>query len=164
MGVVRPTQDVTASVSRAASMAVVALGVLVLLGWRLDIPLLKSVCAGLPSMKPNTAITFILAGLSLWLLHPQARNPSAQRIGSACAALTTLISAAILSQYAFSWNLGIDQLISKEAAGAVGTPVLGRMSPITALTFVLVGVALGVLDAPGGRSRHVASGCALAEC
>jgi len=56
------------SFSQAASVIVMAIGGFVLIGWTLDIPLLKSILPGWSTLKPNAAFAFILSGLSLWLL------------------------------------------------------------------------------------------------
>src|SRR6478672_8889391 len=52
-------------ISQMASLLVIAIGCLVLLGWQFDIPLLKSGFPGMTStMKANTALCFLLAGVS----------------------------------------------------------------------------------------------------
>jgi PAS domain S-box-containing protein len=56
-----------------------------------------------------------------------------------------MIGLLTLSQYLFNWNLGIDQLVFREIAGAVGTSHPGRMAPNTALNFLLLGLALLLL-------------------
>ena len=43
-------------------------GGLVLMGWLLDIPALKSVWTGPEPMKANAALAFVFAGGSLWML------------------------------------------------------------------------------------------------
>src|SRR5258706_7299091 len=44
----------------------IAVGAAVLLGWFLDIGLLRSVLPDWPSMKPNTALGFVAVGSALW--------------------------------------------------------------------------------------------------
>ncbi|MEK6601656.1 MAG: ATP-binding protein, partial [Candidatus Binatota bacterium] len=46
------------------------------------------------------------------------------------------------------WDLRIDQLLFKESLGAVGTFAPGRMAPSTALNFLMLGLALLLLDTP----------------
>jgi PAS domain S-box-containing protein len=132
--------------SRAASAAVVLVGGLVLMGWALDLTALKSVLPGLATMKPNTALAFILAGVALWLLLTNETQPRLRRVAQVCAVVVALIGLLTLSQDFFGWNLGLDQLLFKESVGSAGTPHPGRMSPITAFNFLLIGCALLFLD------------------
>src|SRR5262245_49643220 len=101
----------------AASLAVAGVGVAVLIGWFLNIPVLKSFLPGLATMKANTALCFVLAGSSLWLLRREeasAASPKKQRLGKILASLVLAIGLLTLSQYVFHWNLGIDQFLVKD--------------------------------------------------
>jgi signal transduction histidine kinase len=120
----------------------VAAGAAVLAGWLFEIPSLKSVLPGVVTMKANTAVGFILAGLSLALLGCAARSAWVRQLSRVCAGATALLGLLTLCQYLFGLDFGIDQLLFREAAGAVGTLSLGRMSPATAVNFLLLGCAL----------------------
>ncbi len=144
------------SFSHAASVTVILIGGLALIGWALDIPLLKSILPGLVTMKANTALAFILAGLSLWLLRDEAAGPRARRITHLLAGIVVLIGLLTLTEYVFSWNMGIDQLFFRESREAVGTSSPGRMAPNTALNFLLVGIALLILDVETRRNHRPA--------
>ncbi len=151
---------VLGSCASAASAAAMAVGLLVLIGWMLDVAALTSISPAWVTMKPNTALAFVLAGVALWIVHatparstvetPQS-NPSKVRIAHASAAIVALIGLLTLSQYLFGWSLGIDQLLFEEPSGAVGTFVPGRMAPTTALGFLMIGLALLLFDTP----RHL---------
>jgi signal transduction histidine kinase len=101
-------------------------------------------------MKPNTAIGFILLGGALWLRswarRSEAARPGAERLAQACAVAVALLGLLSLSEWIFGWDLGIDQLLFHETAGAFGTPRPALMAPITALEFLLLGLALLLLD------------------
>jgi PAS domain S-box-containing protein len=126
-------------------MIVIVVGFLVLVGWLLDISVLKSILPGLATMKANTALAFMLGGLSLWLAHPRTENQRIELIAKGCAAFTVLLGLLTLVEYVSGWDLGIDQLLFKDTL----TPenlYPGRMSPVTALNFCLLGFSLCLLD------------------
>lgn len=140
----------------AASGLVSLLGGLVLIGWALDISALKSVFPGSVTMKANTALAFLLAGLALWIFHRGQVEASKRRLAQGCAVIVTSIGLLTLSEYIFGWDLGIDQLLFKEEQGAVGTSSPGRMAPTTALNFLLLGLAILLLDVRTGSGRRPA--------
>ena len=129
-----------------AAMLTTALGVLVLVGWALQIDILMRVLPGLVAMKPNTAFGFVLAGAALYLLRPQACSVPRKRAGQIVASFLVLLGTATLSQYLTGFDLGIDRMLFAERPGAPLTLHLGRMAPNTAVTFILVGLALLFLD------------------
>jgi len=145
------------AVPKAASAIVIFVCCLVLLGWMLNLLALKSFLPGLVTMKANTALSFLLSGVSLWLLHEQGERPTdnfpllRHRFAQVCGFTVTMIGLLTLSQYLFHWNLGIAQLIFREMEGAVGTSHLGRMAPATALNFILIGFALLLLGRKTSR-------------
>lgn len=141
------------SFSKAASVAVFMIGCLVILGWKWDIALLKSILPGLVTMKANTAIGFIFSGSALWLFHQQPRK----RLNFLVQVLATLvicIGLLTLIQYTFHINFAIDQLFFIENANAAGTFAPGRMGPNTASNFLLLGLALLLLTKKAYSAAH----------
>ena len=128
-----------ATISGAAGWTAVVVGAVVLLGWLLDIDWLKSFVPGLLTMKPNTALCFVTLGSAL-LLSGGGRR--ARRAADALAVFVVAIAGATLAQYVLGVDLGLDQVLFREPAGAVGTVTPARMSPITAVCFLLLAVSL----------------------
>ena len=129
--------------TRLGPEALVALvGAVVLLGWLVHLRPLESFSASGAPMKPNSAFEFVLCGLALWLLEarPSGRKRLLARAG---AALVTLLALLTLAEYAFGWNLRIDQLLAHDPLGGTAP---GRPSANTALCFALAGLSLLCLD------------------
>ncbi len=136
--------------SQVASIIVILVGCFVLVGWVFNIAIFKSIHTSLVTMKANTAFAFLLSGVSLWMMCKQKLGHRERRIAQTCTAIVALIGLFTLTEYMFGWNLGIDQLLFKESATAVGTSHPGRMAPTTALNFLMLGSALLLLDTPHG--------------
>lgn len=151
----RPSTPIAAlqSFSKKASIAVIAIGCTVILGWIFDVQLLKSILPGLVTMKANTAVCFILGGFSLFIqqrLRPELTARNYQKIAN-CLIFTTsfliiLISLLTLVQYSFNLDLGIDQLLFKESFTLTSASAPGRMAPNTAAAFLLLACALLLLS------------------
>lgn len=125
--------------SEGAAIVVFALGCMGMAGWLFDMPSLKSVVPNLATMRPNTAVGLCLSGASLWLWwrRPEANlQPLARALGLAVAALGGLT----LGEYILGREFGIDELLFPSVARRL--PHSGRMSPLSALDLLLVGLAL----------------------
>src|SRR5690349_3418194 len=132
-------------ISRAASIGVIAVSCLVLIGWTLDIEVLKSMFPGMVAMNPGgTAVAFLLGGAALWLLQPEQGHAKRRLLGLACAAGVTLVAAARLAGYCLQWDFGPDRWLFSARLEEYSIP--NRMAPNTAINFVLLGFALLYLD------------------
>ena len=141
------------SPSRLAGVAVALVGGAVLAGWLFAIEPLTSVLPHLSTMKPTTALAFLLAGAALALLAPRTPDRRARRLARGCAVIVVLVGGLTLGEYAAGRDLGIDQLLFADLPSGVDTAFPGRMGINTAVSFLLLGLALLGLDVatPGGR-------------
>lgn len=131
----------------AVAFTTLLLSLLVLLGWQYDITLLKSISSDWPSMKANTAISFLLLSTSLWISSANSEElaPRFHQILSTvrktALAIVLLIASLTLFEYLSGFNFGIDQMLFDEATGTVGTSHPGRMAPDSSLAFIMLSVA-----------------------
>jgi PAS domain S-box-containing protein len=146
------------SCASVVGFGVFALGVAVLLGWALGMDALKSVLRGLATVKANTALAFVFSGASLSLLADNSDHGWKRTIGRIAAGATLLIGLLSLSEYLFGWNLHIDQLLFRDPSGDLFP---GRMVTASALRFLLIGLALLVLDVETRNQRRPAEWLAV---
>jgi PAS domain S-box-containing protein len=123
-----------AQISRLLGFAVFWLGVIVLLGWLFNIPLLTRIYPTLASMKFNTALLFTLAGLAVFTL------PADKPYKKILTWTMVLVAGLTLAEYLFGWNLGIDEFFAADTLRQSAAP--GRMSVISAINFMLIAVSL----------------------
>ena len=148
---------VHALVRPATALVVLAAGA-VLLGWHLDVAVLQSLIPGALAMKGNTALGLLAAGMALWL-HT-LRGVAARPAAGGLAALSIALGAATLLQYLAGLDLGIDQLLFRDTSSGLYP---GRMSPFTAWSLMLLGVAIALLRFPAaGWAVKLCAGQAVA--
>ena len=132
------------TIARLGALLLVLLGSLGLLGWLWNVGFLTpTVLPGRITMKPNTAIGFLLLGLALFLLTQPKKSRGSQLWCAASAALVSLVGLLTLSEYVFHANLGIDQLLFKDL---VQLSFPGRMAHITAFNFFIAGLSVLLLS------------------
>ncbi|MBK9925882.1 MAG: PAS domain S-box protein [Anaerolineales bacterium] len=132
----RRSLDIAISTSKTISLLIIGMGCVVLAGWILNIELWKSIFPRMATMKGNTAILFILSGVSLWL-HISNRNI---KFAQYIAVVIIIISVLTLGEYVLHVSLAVDQLIVTDTNP--GSQYPGRPSSATALSFFLIGLAL----------------------
>ena len=146
-------------VSRGTSVVVILMGVLVLVGWAVGSEMLKSVFPNMVAMNPGgTALGFLLGGGGLWLLH--SGDGTRRRAGLVCAWLVVALAVARIAGYVFDWDYGPDRWLFTE--GLEAYDIHNRMAPNTAVCFLLMGLALALLDVRGGETLRPSEALALA--
>jgi PAS domain S-box-containing protein len=141
------------------------IGALVLVGWRFDFAVLKSVFPGQVPMKATTAMGMLLSGVALAILSSAKLAAPARFWATLLAAVVMALGAWNLSKYFSGWDFGKDQWLFRDADFRVGISQPGRMSPATAFCFVLTGVSLLAASQPAStrlrRPLMAALGLAL---
>lgn len=132
-----------------AGLFALAVGALACAGWVWDVSALKSLLPGMPTMKANTAVCFMMIGLAMfWMRDDAPRLAGPARI----LALAVLVIAALSLAESFTGvNLGLDELLFRDP-GNIPPGVPGRMSPVTATCFLLLVAAL-LMRHPVTRSQ-----------
>ncbi|MES2683161.1 MAG: diguanylate cyclase [Pseudomonadota bacterium] len=128
-------------------LAVASVAVIVLLGWTFHIEPMKRIVTGLTSMNPVTAVCFLVSGFVLWQLRQQ-------RPGGRRALLVNLLPLFVL-------YVGVTKLLDLWMGTALCPDALlftsqlnfgqvypSRMAPNVAVSFVLLAIALLVVDRP----------------
>jgi len=127
------------------SLFTIAVSLVVMAGWILDIPVLKSILPGFNNMKFNSAFCFVLFGGALLLTQYQTRkyNNLPFIILSLLSALFGLVT---LIENLFHFDTGLDQLFIKDNTKLPSYyPFPGRMAFASAVDTFLLGAGLLML-------------------
>jgi PAS domain S-box-containing protein len=130
----------------AASVVTICVGALVLVGWLLDVEVLKRVVPHFVAMNPVTAVDFILAGTALALSIRRDRSPGLSKITTVLSVIVLLLGLIKLIGIAAGWHPNIDEWLFASKLATADEPMPNRMAPNTAFNFVLVGLSLLTLD------------------
>jgi hypothetical protein len=151
-----PTLAAFRRVPIAAGAVVVLVGCLVLLSWATDVELLKRIAPSLLVMLPNPAVGFVLAGASLLLACVAPGRRWIARAARALGAAVLLLGLVSVGARLLGWDIRLDLLLFRGAVqGFLGRPA-GEMASNSAVSFVLAGLGLVLLDVETRRGRHPA--------
>jgi hypothetical protein len=137
-------------IAKWASIIAIAAGYHVFLGWVFDIDILKSPWVSFSTMKANSAICSMLAGIALYFLQTQRTVAPEQKnlVVRVCAGLTAIIALLSLAEYVFGFDVGFDEFLFPEPGNRGGSEHPGRMAVMSAFAFSMIGVGLLLLDSP----------------
>ena len=141
------------AVSRAGSVLVALVALAVLVGWWQAHPALTSLYLSGPTIKTNAAVCLMCGALAALVLTITRRRIGWRLLAIVLAAVQLSVGALTLSEHLVGWDLGIDQLLATEAAGAQATTSPNRMGPIASTTNILLGVALLMAASRSARRR-----------
>ncbi len=141
-------------VALACALTVVALGLATLACGLLQIKPLKILSPSLASMRPSTALCFVLAGTALWL-----RRHRGLRLGCAWAVL--MLCGLELAQEMALRPFDTGQFLFLKASSLLRAVHLDRMSPVTASIFILFGISLLLLGTCRAALRRTGEALAI---
>ena len=130
-----------------ASVFTIALGLLVIAGWVFGWEAVVRIHPTFGPMQFNTALGFVLVGLSMVGLRIRSRT-----LTIIPSALAILLGSITIIQYVYSLNLGIDELFVRADIG-VEPAHPGRMAANTAICFALLGSSAVITAVYGWRAR-----------
>lgn len=147
----------TCWLARLAACATVLSGALVLWGWNADDEYLKSFMhISWVATHPLVAVEFILAGTALLLLQAEPLSRWRRDAGMVLGAIVVLIAVLKLVGYQYNWERGVDTYLFYFKLG------VSRMSPNAAFSFLLIGLALVLMDVRVRGHAYLPQLCILA--
>lgn len=154
--------DIYSRIAKVCSAITLSLGTLAMIGWLMGIHSLASLVPGYIPIAPGASLAFILLG-GAWYLY--AREPS--RWFTRVYVLVSVFSISLIAllnliQFLTGANVGIEEYFTREVLAIdPGTYGAGPMSPITAVSFLLICTAtVLLLFTHGNRAAGLSSGLA----
>lgn len=147
----------------AATGAVFTLVVagVVLAGWLFDVEAFRTLVSGLRPMKTNAALSLVFLASALLLRLRRPGDRRADRAVPLLCGVAIALGTATFLEYVGHWNLRIDELVAPERNPARGVLHPGRIAPTAAITLVLLGSAILLMDSRARFGRRSAEGLAL---
>jgi PAS domain S-box-containing protein len=140
-------------ISNVAGYFSCAVGIIVIVGWVLESPLLTSISPSFEQTKVNAAIAFIFSGLNLIFLQSKVRHRIL--LVRFLSLVIILIASSSLLQYIIGKDLGIDRIFFPDSDLYVGAIIPGRIAPTTSFNLILLGISFFVFTTGWNFSRLI---------
>jgi len=131
------------------------IGLLALVGWTFDNPMLQGFHPSFVTMKPNTAVGLVLLAVSVVLSGLGQRRRLARNLAGTLSLLASAIGLLSLMESILAADFGIDQLLFRDHPDAIETWSPGRMALVTSVCFLMTGLALHIIVAGYRRIKHL---------
>src|SRR5665811_1498200 len=154
--------DIYSLTAQICSAITLILGTLVMIGWLMGIRSLSSFVPSYIPIAPGASLAFILLG-GAWYLYALAPLRWFTRIYILVSVFSiSLIALLNLIQFLTGANVGIEEYFTREVLAIdPGTYGTGPMSPITAVSFLLICATMVLLlIAPGHRATWLSASLA----
>lgn len=130
------------SIARASASAAAVLSVGALFGFAFQIRSLASVFAEHATTKPNSALMMLALAIAVGGLTSPAFVGMRRLRTRAASTFALLLACATIAQYAFGWNLGIDELLFRDPWTSAPQAAPGRPSLAASSAIAMLAVAV----------------------
>lgn len=138
---VQTAKTLSRKIAASIGSVVIFVSLLVIVGWLFDIAILKTLLPGYITMKFNTALVLLCFGV-VQVLLASTQEKRWRQISFTLLIFGTSIAVLTLAQYIFNVNLGIDELLCSDIEGIGKAYPPGRLAPVTAINFILLGLSV----------------------
>ncbi|MEI6731379.1 MAG: hypothetical protein WCK90_01730 [archaeon] len=128
-------------IAKFLAAVVILGGIVVMIGWFLDIAVLKSILPGWVSMKFITSFSFLLSGILVYLLAKRDRGEFVNLLILVISFGLMLLMLTFFVSLFFRVSTGIESLFVAEAPGAVKTTIPGVPAIPTMICFILIALS-----------------------
>ncbi len=136
-------------IAQICAILVALIGGVAIAGWIYGSRVLTSLDIHYIPMAPNTAIFFVVLGISTFLLwFPTGINILLVRFAGLVVVLMSFLR---VCEFVFHFNIGVDRWIFAVPEAFLGLAPIGRMAFFTAVNFLFVGSSLILLSFSGER-------------
>jgi signal transduction histidine kinase/ActR/RegA family two-component response regulator len=135
-------------ISQVCGVAVVLIAGVAVVGWFIKSKVLIGIDSQYIPMAPNTALAFLLMGLSLFLLSIGAQKTPLLIFVRASAVLVIVVAAARLFEYVVGVDLRVDKWVFRFPGESFGPVPTGKMAFFTAVNFLFVAAAIFISSVP----------------
>ncbi len=153
------TPERSPRVPEICASIVAGIALLALFGWVSSVRFLAGQFGTYIPMAPSTALTFLLLSGALFSVVHLPRLRLRRFFELTVVGIVLLIGLLVLAQFIFGIDFGIERVLSRTNELLGSTP-LGRMSPLSAIAFLLEGTALLIL-LRGERWRNAPAAVAV---
>src|SRR5258708_1539564 len=148
------TKNKQTIMSLNAALVTITIGILAIIGWLTHNDFLKSIVPGGLKMKFNVALCFVFSSIVLLLSYFSGINKVRNIISIFLPVLVSLIGLLTLTEYIFGSDLGIDEFFVRDELRSTSVYYAGRMSPLSAIFFILISVGLLLLHKENTAAFH----------
>jgi len=141
------------NIKHISAVTVALISISALLGWYFNHPALAAWLPAIANMTFNTALCFLLMALACCVNDIGPLSQDSIRVGAGIAVGAFAILS--LSQDIFGLNIGIDNLLFDSHGFGLSSPYPGRMSPVTAIGFLLCSAILIILKQRWLNLTHI---------
>jgi PAS domain S-box-containing protein len=150
---VSPATPYLKRVSHILNISVFSIGIMVIMGWMLDIESFKRIFQGTVAGNPLSAICFLMCALSLWKQRDE-ENKSQIKLAKRLAVVVMSIGFVKFISVLLGFDFFLDTLFFRASSWEPLRNDLNRMAPNTAFCFILAGCSLFWLDDEVMRGRR----------
>lgn len=131
-----------------------------IMGWTVKWLIITRISVEYIPMAPSTALSFFILSVALLIYTRYNEHPLAKTLGKAGIILIISVCSIILVAFLIGSDFDIEQILYPNPEDFGSVPI-GRMSPLTAITFVLAGSAMLLLFIPRKVGYHIKSNAAF---